>query len=121
MPNYQNGKIYKIVDNTNDNVYIGSTTLKPSQRLVQHRSGYKSYCKNTKLSNVKSFDIIKNKDYDIVLMENYPCSTKEELHARERYYIEQNVCVNKTIPCRTDKEYDQYYRTTEKCKQYRKE
>ena len=25
MPDYQLGKIYKIVDNTNNNVYIGST------------------------------------------------------------------------------------------------
>ena len=39
MVNYQLGKIYKLVDNTNGNIYIGST-CKPylSSRLVQHKS-----------------------------------------------------------------------------------
>ena len=37
MPNFQLGKIYKIVDNTNDDVYVGST-CEPSlaKRLYGH-------------------------------------------------------------------------------------
>ena len=37
MVNYQLGKIYKLVDNTNGNIYIGSTCLPYlSSRLAGH-------------------------------------------------------------------------------------
>jgi hypothetical protein len=72
---YQNAKIYKIVDNTNDNIYIGSTCKKLCQRLAQHRSNYKQYL-NDKFSYITSFKILKNDDYDIVLIEEFPCENK---------------------------------------------
>lgn len=109
MPNYQLGKIYKIVDNTNENVYVGSTcepTL--ARRLASHVVKYKSYVLGSCIF-VTSFKIIQNGDYDIVLIENYPCNNKDELHARERYYIETTDCVNKNIPNRTHKESTQQY------------
>lgn len=92
---YQRGKIYKIVDNTNDDVYIGSTcesTL--ARRLVQHRADYNKYLKGNH-NYTTSFKIIANGDYDIVLIENYPCNSKDELHARERYWTQNTNCVNK--------------------------
>jgi hypothetical protein len=39
-----------------------------------------------------------------VLVENYPCNSKDELKARERYYIENNDCVNINVPTITTKE-----------------
>ena len=45
--------------------------------------------------------IIETGDYDIVLVEEYPCSTKDELFKRERYYIENNTCINKHAPSMT--------------------
>ena len=101
---YQRAKIYKIVDNTNDNVYIGSTcepTL--ARRLAKHRGNYNFYM-NGKGFYVTSFKILENDNYDIILIENYPCNNKDELHARERYHIESNNCVNKVIPNRKPKE-----------------
>eukprot|EP01080_Neovahlkampfia_damariscottae_P012895 gene12895-7314_t len=41
MVNYQNGKIYKIINLTNEKCYIGSTTQKLSVRMAEHRSFYK--------------------------------------------------------------------------------
>ena len=41
-------------------------------------------------------------------MENYPCENKEQLNARERFYIETIECVNKNIPTRTNNEYLEY-------------
>ena len=32
-------------------------------------------------------------------------NSKDELHAKERFYIESLKCVKKTIQCRTQKEY----------------
>ena len=83
MVNYQDGKIYKIVDNTNGNVYIGSTCKKLSSRLADHRASYKQYL-NEKVRFITSFNVIKNGNYDIVLIEKWPCEDKEELHKRER-------------------------------------
>jgi hypothetical protein len=74
--------------------------------MGQHRTGYKKYL-NGKYGYVSSFEIIKLNDSDIILIENFSCNTKEELHARERYHFDLNkaICVNKNIPTRTKKEY----------------
>ena len=95
-------KIYKIIDNTNGNEYIGSTCHSLKKRLIKHKNSYKMFLKGT-YNNVSSFDIIKNGDYKIKLIENCNIKTKQELLARERYYIENNECVNKLIPGRYNK------------------
>jgi hypothetical protein len=106
MPvDYSKGKIYQIVDYTNDNVYIGSTcepTL--ARRLANHVIGYKAYL-NGKGNYVTSYKILENDNYDIQLIEFFPCETKDELHKREGYHINRAIgCVNKIIAGRTRKE-----------------
>ena len=110
MVNYQLGKIYKIVDNTNGNIYIGST-CEPnlSRRLLKHISTYKRHLEG-KVTYTTSYQIIANNDYNIILLELYPCNSKDELHARERYYIESLKCVNKQYPGRTPKEYRELHK-----------
>jgi len=98
------GKIYKIIDNTNGNVYIGSTTQRLNTRLSHHKSEYNRYL-NSKGRNCTSFEIIKNNDYKIELVKYVIYKDRIELHQRERYYIENNDCINKNIPSRIDKEY----------------
>ena len=97
-------KIYKITDNTNDNKYIGSTCQSLKTRLSKHKCDYKKFLKGI-FPIVTSFDIIKNNDYKIELLENCDIKTKQELLTRERYYIENNECLNHNIPGRTGKEY----------------
>jgi len=101
---YSKGKIYKIVCDTTGLVYIGSTVETLSKRLTKHRHKYKIYLKSN-TNFVTSFDIIKNNNYNIILIKNYPCNNKEELHREERKYIETIECVNKIIPGRTQKEW----------------
>jgi len=121
MVKYENGKIYKLVDNTNGNIYIGSTA-EPllARRLAKHKNNYKTYL-HKKYHFLTSFIIMENQDYDIVLIENFPCSSKDELHARERFFIESLDCVNKQRPGRTHKEHylDNRERILEYSKQYR--
>jgi len=109
------GSIYKIYDNTNGNVYYGSTSERLlGKRLAHHRADCKSWCDGKRKTGCKSFDIIKNGDYDISLVEKVYYEEKVELHRRERWYIENNECVNKNIPTRTDKEYGKKYREEHK-------
>jgi len=93
MPNYQNGKIYKLICTSTGDVYYGSTIQSLNVRLSKH------HCKSSTCSS-KTF--INPKIY---LLENVPCNSKAELEAIERKYIENNECINKHVPGRTQKEY----------------
>ena len=68
MNKYNNSKIYKIIDNTNGSVYIGSTTQSINKRLSEHISNYKRYL-NGKYHYNSSFEIIKNGNCKIELLE----------------------------------------------------
>ena len=106
---YQNGKIYQIVDNAFQMCYIGSTIDTLNNRFCSHKSRYYRY----KLGLVnftsvyKIFDECGIDNCKIIHMEHYPCQTREELSAREGYYIKNNDCVNKNIAGRTRQEYKQ--------------
>jgi len=93
MVNYKNSKIYELICSVTGNKYIGSTTQKLCQRLAQHKA-MSNNCLSRNLINPK-----------IYLLTYVPCDNKEELHAIERLYIENNECINKKIPLRTPKEY----------------
>jgi hypothetical protein len=94
MPDYQKGKIYKMVGY--GKTYYGSTTQPLCERKSQHKQ---NFLKNKNGTCSKELYNLGN-DIDIVLVETYPCNNKEELHQRERYYIENNECINKMIPIR---------------------
>jgi DNA-directed RNA polymerase beta' subunit len=127
MPNYQDGKIYKIVCNITDECYIGSTTEPTiARRLATHVSTFKRW-KAGKRNKTTSFDIIDRGDYQILLIETYPCNSKDELHSREgeiiRKYKSECECVNSYIAGRTIKEWyqDNKYTIQEHTKEYMKE
>jgi len=105
---YTRTKIYKIMSHIGDKIYIGSTTKKHlSDRMAQHRYGYKQW-KEGKIRKVMSFDLFDEYGVEnciIILLESISCNTKDEKNAKEAHYIRTSTCVNKTIPGRTDKEY----------------
>lgn len=109
MKDYSQGKIYKLQGN--GLTYYGST-CEPTlarRRKTKHKSNYKRYLNGT-YHYVTSFKCFEKNSCNptIILVENYPCNNSDELlFARERYYIENKECVNKTIPNRTDAEYYQ--------------
>ena len=101
MVNYKNGKIYKIVCNITNKIYIGSTCETLSSRLAKHRYD----AKNREVKNCcSSYEILKNNDYEIILIEKFPCDDREELLMRERYYVDNMDCVNKKPPISTKEE-----------------
>lgn len=108
VQDYSQGKIYKIVCNITNEVYFGSTKEKYlSRRLSRHKRYVSENLKNPKRKMPSSSQIIQRGNFDIILVETYPCKSKYELESRERYYIENNDCINKTVPTRTSKEYNE--------------
>ena len=97
------GYIYKIYDNTNYNVYYGSTKQLVCKRIAEHRADYKKFL-NKKKNYCKSYDILKNGDYSYCVVEEVEYENKWELLNRERYYIENNECINKIIPYKSNEE-----------------
>jgi hypothetical protein len=82
--------------------YYGSTVNPISKRVSQHRCEFKSSG-----GKYSSRQVLVGGNYDYILVEEFSCENKDQLHRRERYYIENNECVNKQIPGRTLKEYSE--------------
>ena len=97
---YQRGKIYKIISNQTDEVYVGSTcssTLRT--RLVEHQSSYKRY-KLKKTSYMTSYELVQYDDCEIVLLETYPCNNNRELLNKEQEWIDKTpnaININNTM------------------------
>ena len=108
MPNYQNGKIYKIT--SGELTYIGSTCEPTLARRLSKHIGHYNMWKKDNRGYTTSFQLIETGQYEITLIELFPCGSKDELTARERFHIETNVCVNKFIPTRTKEEYAETYK-----------
>jgi hypothetical protein len=81
--------------------YYGSTIQELSNRLAKHKYDAK---KNNKYT---SSELFQKGEVKIILVEDCPCNEKIDLLKRERFYIENNECVNKLIPTRTQKEWKQ--------------
>ena len=91
--NYQKACIYEIVckDVNITQRYVGSTT-----NLIQRRREHKKVCnnENIKAYNYYVYQFIREnggfENWDVVLIEQViDCKDKENLHKRERYYIEE--------------------------------
>ena len=108
MVNYNEGKIYKIESTLGNMVYYGSTTKKRlCDRMTKHRGDYKRWLNGKRGSTTvfKLFDAYAIENCRIVLVENCPCESKDELTSKEAYYIRNFECINKNIPDRTIKEW----------------
>ena len=95
MADYSQGKIYKLECNITNDVYYGSTTQSLSARMSLHK--YSRTC--------TAINIIDRGNYTCKIIEEFPCKSRKELQARERWWIENNVCINKQIPGRTPQEW----------------
>ena len=95
---YLNSKIYKIICKNTGRQYVGSTSQAYlSSRLKGHEYTYKKWIQCGRGNFMTSFDILNGGNYEIQLIEVYPCTTKYDLHQRERYWILNTNCVNKVM------------------------
>lgn len=123
MKDYSTGKIYAIRSAQTDEIYIGSTIQPLCVRMAGHREKYKQHL-NGKGDNTTSLKILQFEDAYIELLENFPCSCREELNKREGELMRENKkCINKCIAGRSPTQYYQENKDNilSKHKQYREE
>lgn len=84
MTDYINGKIYIIRNNINEKVYIGSTTEDLKTRLRRHRYNAK---KNKRVAMTEPINTLGEFNFNIELLEEYPCHNKIELENIENFWI----------------------------------
>ncbi len=101
--------IYKIIDKTNNNIYIGSTTRKLLNRLSSHKNQFKQFLIR-KHNYISSFEILKNNNYCIEEIESFNFISKKEMLEKEKEFIHNNNCINIVKnPYRTKEEKKNYH------------
>ena len=98
MPNYKNGIIYKIVNNIDDMIYIGSTTTKLCYRMAVHRCNMRYNNNATLYQHMRKLGV---NNFKIVLVEYYPCNSKDQLLRRERHIFDlhdKQILLNSNRP-----------------------
>lgn len=99
---YQHGKVYEIVSNLTEKVYIGSTTSRLSLRMAQHRLAYRKRAAGQPYNaRTSAYEILViDPKAEIYLIENFPCQDRDELRSRERHWVEvySDICVNINWP-----------------------
>jgi hypothetical protein len=76
----RNAIIYKLVDNSNGNFYIGSTINYISNRLWKHKSKKQNHTKN-------SHKIIDNNNYEMIILDTMRVDDIKVLRLYESFYI----------------------------------
>ena len=108
MPDYQKGKVYRILQDNEKTVYIGSTTQELSARMGQHRKGPKQH------PTLKLYKLMAEVGVDrftIELIVDVPCDRREILNRAEGEQIRLHGTIiagaNQFLPGRTPSEYRQ--------------
>ena len=115
---YKNGKIYKLQIN-DGNFYIGSTRTDLRKRLYEHKSRSKNEPEIKLYKHIgENWENVK-----IILIENFPCNSRQELLKKEDEYIQKELknelCLNSHRASITKKEY--YETNKEKIREKQKE
>ena len=98
------GKVYKIVCNITDEVYIGSTCQTMRNRMNSHRGDARRGYKNVCMSSI----IINRGDYKVDVLEEFPYENENQRRWRERHYYDMIENINKTPPIRSAEEKRKY-------------
>jgi hypothetical protein len=123
MNKYQNGKVYKIVSQNTEKVYVGSTCKDLIERLGEHKRKYDGYVKKLHCTFYTSFLVLEKGNYTIELLENVPCDSKIVLLMAEQRYINSiPECCNLLNCILTDNERrDKMYKLNRKYREAHRE
>ena len=80
---FSKGKIYCIKNKLNNKSYVGSTISTLNERFGQH----KSWSEKKATTLYKAFKEFGIDNFEITLLEEFPCKSRKELLERESHYI----------------------------------
>lgn len=81
---YKRGKIYKIVNDVDDKIYVGSTIKKYlSQRFYAHKNDSNIFPNRNIYKHMHKIGV---GHFKIELIEKYPCENNKDLRMREEHY-----------------------------------
>lgn len=105
--NYKCTIIYKLVCNDINikDIYVGHTT-----DFIRRKAEHKQRCIKKKYPEISAYSFMRDNggwdNWDMILVEKYPCNDILEARARERYWIEElNASLNRYVPSRTRNQY----------------
>ena len=127
MPDYSQGKIYRLTCDNPELIYYGSTVVPLRQRLKKHRAGYKNWANDNSKKYCSSFKLFEAGGIDIELVLECPCENNIELRQIEQTYLDNDICINEQRAFRTkeqkreqSKETYERIKNTDKYKEYHK-
>ena len=94
------GKIYKIINNIDNDIYIGSTTNSLHLRFAVHILTA-TYTKSKHRLLYKKMNLLGIEHFKIELLDEITCEDKKDLHALEGYYILQYGTLNHNLAGRS--------------------
>jgi len=100
---YDNSKIFKIISDTQpDKIYYGSTLEKSLRKVLSiHKTKYKKYIEdNNSVDYIPSFELLKNNDAEIILVEKFKCNDVDEYNQKLHNFINdpKNPNINRYRP-----------------------
>jgi len=115
MPDYSKTVIYKLCCKNLDvkEIYVGSTCNFTKRKGEHKKDSFFEYRKNY---NSKVYKFIRDngrfENWDMILIEEYPCENKMQKTQRERYWCEELKSeLNSNVPGRSIKESREAYRS----------
>ncbi len=86
MVNYQNGKVYKIINTVNRKIFVGETT---SWYLTDCLADHRASSKSPKSFFHREMNRLGSKTFKIVLLELVSCDSKDELNVKVQKWINE--------------------------------
>ena len=85
------GRIYKITCKITNKIYIGSTFKTIEERLRRHKYKFNAYLKGKSKQYCTSYEIIKNNNYIIELIEEHKINRSELVKLEYKYINETTI------------------------------
>jgi hypothetical protein len=96
------GRVYKITNNDESILYIGSTTQTLKSRWRMHKNNYRRWAETEKLSSCSIFNHFRKQGIDaftIHLVSEHPVEDRNQLRVFEQRLINNSDCVNQSNTC----------------------
>ena len=106
---YSKAKIYQIINDVSDDIYIGATCQPLSKRMAEHRISMKSK-RDKHIKLYQKMEDIGVEHFRIELIKETPCENVEQLRAIEGKYIRELGTLNSQVAGRTSAQYNQEFK-----------